>query len=307
MATSNSTNFNMTANEIISDAFRLCKVLGVGESLSGDDYSLGLRQLNRMIKSWQAQGIHLWCETEGIVFCDNGQASFQLGGSSPDEATTEEIKTEIAAAASSGATSLTVDSTSGMAASDKIGIVVDDGTVHWTTIVSVDSSTTLTITTGIDAAAAVDNHVYAYTSDMTRPLDISSVRIENEAGNETILTKLSRADYFNIPDKDKAGLSNSFYFDRQRDFGKLYIWPVPDDGVYRLRVTFSRQIEDFDSSTDNPDLPSEWLDALTYNLAVRLDDYYLGADVDNKLLLKATDLLDGLKGWDSEHSSYKLR
>lgn len=307
MATSNSTDFNLTANDIITNALRLCKVLGVGETVSGDDYSLALQQLNMLIKTWQAQGLHLWLETEGIVFCDADQRSFQLGGTSPDEASTEEIKTEIATAASSTDTVLTVDSTAGMAASDKVGIVVDDGSVHWTTISSVDSTTQITIASGLDDDAAVDNHVYAYTSDMTKPLDISSVRIENSAGNIVPLEKLSRSEYFNLPDPTTSGAARSFYFDRQRDNGKLYIHPVPEDGSYRLRVTFTRQIEDFDSSTDNPDLPPEWLQALTYNLAVVLDDFYLGADVDNKIILKASQYLEGLKGWDSEHSSYKIR
>lgn len=307
MATSNSTNFNMTASEIISDALRLCKVLGTGETASGEEYSLGLRQLNRMIKSWQAQGIHLWTETEGIVFCDADQRVFQLGGSSPDEASTEDIKTEIGAAEASGQTVITVKSTTGMAASDKVGIVLDSGAMHWSTISSVDDTTIITIADALPSAAAADNHVYAYTSDLTKPLDISAVRIENDAGTEIELSKMSRADYMRLTDKTTSGVSRSFYFDRQRDFGKLYIYPVPEDGSYRLRITFTRQIEDFDSSTDNPDLPSEWLDAIVYNLAVRLDDYFLGSDIDSKLLLKASQLLDGLKGWDSEHSSYKIR
>ena len=307
MATSNSTNFSMTANEIVSDALRLIDVLGVGETLSGDDYTLAVRQLNMMVKTWQAQGLHMWTETEGIVFVGADQKSYQLGGTSPDEASEEEIKTELSTAEAAASTVLGVDSTTGMAAADKIGIVLDDGSIDWTTIVSVDSATQVTITTGLTSAASIDNHVYAYTSDLTKPLDISSVRIENEGATDTELRKLARDDYFALSNKSAEGVSHSYYYDRQRDNGKLYIYPVPDDAVYRLRITFSRQIEDFDASTNNPDLPTEWLETLVWNLGVRLSPFFGRENKGSLISSQASALLQGLKGYDTEHTSYKIR
>ena len=51
----------------------------------------------------------------------------------------------------------------GCTRSDTILIELDDDTLHSTTIVSVDTSTTLTITTGLASAAADNNNVYTYT------------------------------------------------------------------------------------------------------------------------------------------------
>lgn len=307
MATSNSTNFTMTTSEIVSDSLRLLDVLGIGETLSGEDYSLGVRQLNLMIKSWQAQGIHLWTETEGIVFTDADQASYELGGSSPDKASEEDIKTELSADADSGATSLTVDSTTGMAASDNIGIELDSGAIQWTTISSVDSSTTLTLAAALTGDAATDNNVYAYTTDLTRPLEISSVRFRNDDGTDTTLRRLSRDDYFKLSNKASEGRPNSFYFDRQRDKGILYVYPVPTDCSGRLMITFSRQIHDFDASTDNPDLPTEWLEAIIWNLAIRLSPFFGREDKAAKVSPVAAELLQAVKGWDKEHASYYIR
>src|SRR3990167_1103697 len=117
MATSSSTDFSVTATDIVTDAYIMLEAVGIGETLSGDDYVLGLRWLNYMVKTWQAQGLHLWTETEGLVFVTADQISYQLGGSGADRSSTEDLKTELAADAATSATSLTVDSTTGMTCS----------------------------------------------------------------------------------------------------------------------------------------------------------------------------------------------
>ena len=58
--TSGTINFNEPRNEIISDALSMIRAYGVGETPSLSDIELGARTLNRMIKAWQADGIHLW-------------------------------------------------------------------------------------------------------------------------------------------------------------------------------------------------------------------------------------------------------
>lgn len=307
MATSNSTNFNMDTQSIIKRALQLIDVVGSGESVSGDDYSLAEDVLNMMVKAWQADGLHLWTETEGIVFVEADQASYVLDGADTDQATSEDIKTELSVALEASDTAVSVDSTANMAVSDIIGIVLDDGTIHWDTIATIPTSTTLTLTTGVSGAAAVDNHVYAYTSTMVRPLDISSVRVEGESGTITNLLKLSRHEYFRLNNKAASGRPHSFYFDRQRDSGTLYIYPVPDSGEYRLRATFHRELQDFDASTDTPDLPQSWLQALVQNLAVELAPYFGKEDKAAKIEARAVRHLNNIRAWDSEHASLKIR
>lgn len=307
MATSNSTNFSMDTNTIITRSLQLIDVVGSGESVSGDDYTLCESVLNMMVKAWQADGLHLWTETEGIIFAEADQSKYTLGGSSPDQSTSEDIKTELSVALTTSDTAVTVDSTTNMTASDVIGIVLDDDTLHWDTIASVDTTTTLTLTTGVTGAAAVDNHVYVYTTVMVRPLDISEVRIEGASGTITNLQKLSRQEYFRLNNKDASGRSHSFYFDRQRDSGTLYVYPVPDTAEYRFRATFHREIEDFDSSTDTPDLPASWLQAIVQNLAVELAPYFGKEDKAAKLEARAVRHLNTIRAWDSEHASFKIR
>jgi len=56
-------------------------------------------------------------------------------------------------------TTMLVDSTTGMAAGDRVGIELDSDAVHWTTIASITDATTFVLTTGLPSAAGDDNKV----------------------------------------------------------------------------------------------------------------------------------------------------
>lgn len=93
------------------------------------------------------------------------------------------------------------------------------------------------------------------------------------SGNDTPLQPLSRQEYFDLPSKTTAGAANSFYFDPQRSTRTLYIWPVPTAAEVSgatIRYTYHRVIEDSDSLDNDPDVPQEWLETLTYCLAARI-------------------------------------
>jgi hypothetical protein len=79
VATSGSTNFSLTRNDIITEALELIGVLAGGETASAADVVTADRSLNMMVKSWQAKGINLWRQTEGSLSATAGQASFTMG------------------------------------------------------------------------------------------------------------------------------------------------------------------------------------------------------------------------------------
>lgn len=58
------------------------------------------------------------------------------------------------------ATTIDVDSTSGMAIGDRIGIVLDSKAIHWDTISAVTSALIIEITVGLAGVAAIDNKVF---------------------------------------------------------------------------------------------------------------------------------------------------
>lgn len=100
-----------------------------------------------------------------------------------------------------------------------------------------------------------------------RPLRITSVRYATSVDTDLPLIPLGRQEYFDLPSKGTAGQPTQFFYDPQRAAGTLYLWPVPD-AVSALKYTYVRQFEDFDTNSDEADIPTEWLNALIWNLAV---------------------------------------
>ena len=72
------------------------------------------------------------------------------------------IETTIGADEATGQTIITVDSSTGMSAEEKIAIVLDIGSLHTTTIGSVTNSTTIVIDDALPSKASKDNRVYTY-------------------------------------------------------------------------------------------------------------------------------------------------
>lgn len=109
---------------------------------------------------------------------------------------------------------------------------------------------------------------------VTVPFDIMQVRVSHDGGNEIEMMRLSREEYYRLPNRTVEGFPTQFFYDRQRDSGTLYIWPEPDDALYDLTFTYRRRIMDMDASADNFDLPPEWHEAIVFGLANRLVGRY---------------------------------
>ena len=76
-----------TASDIVTAALRLIGEVDANQPVPSAEMQDGLEALNYLVKSWQAQGLHLWTKTEGILFLDVGKTDYLLGPSG-DEATT---------------------------------------------------------------------------------------------------------------------------------------------------------------------------------------------------------------------------
>ena len=268
MASSGSVNYDNTRNEIISAALRKCGQLAEGETATSQQTNDASGDLNRMIKAWQKEGVHLWTEREYVLLLDTTSQVYDLGPTGDRFVEFDElVETTITAAAALGASTLTVASITGIANADAIGLVQDDDTIHWTTVNGAPSGTTVTLTAVTTAAAASASVVYVYTSLAQRPLTIGQARMMTSSTSEIPMTPLSREDYFSLSNKTSSGVPVQYYYSPQLTNGKFYIWPVSDTVDYKIRLTGRRSIEDFDTSGDNPDLPQEWLQALIWGLA----------------------------------------
>lgn len=310
MATSGSSNYTQNRDQLIYDAFQIIGVYGVGRTVSSEDMEFATNTLNKMIKAWGTKGLHLWTKEENVLFVTKNQSEYDLGNGANACLASDVVLTQLNGALAASDTAVTVDSTTGMTVADVIGIVLASGEVHYTTIATIPTSTTLTLTTGVTTAASDNAEVYTFTTKVNKPLRILGCRrVEGiDSGNTTTISEIEMAhiaykDYMNLPSKTISGVPSQYSYNQNRDSTVLYLWERPDSGVYRINYTSERIIEDLDAQGDNFDFPSEWLEALTWQLALRLCPAF-GKDqrMMSTISPMAQSMLQSLMDWDSEVS-----
>jgi len=429
-----------TANEIIRSALRASGIIRPDRIPKAADTATGLEILNNLTKRWQAQGRHLWAQTEGVVFMDAGKESYLLGPSG-DEATKDDdlITTTTTADLAALATTVSLTDTTGMlgaanlitispistqfwtatlatiteagvgiriansgaaagngdfdlttiaadeyrvevgytvgtsssavisvidptdstvlatetvsasatvvldftatqttltlrvknvsttsghtsevsdvqlfndADGDKIGIKQDDNTRHWTTIKKVDSSTQVTINTGMVSVAASGAQVFTFTTIIDRPLRIYNERSATIGQNNEIPAfKWSRQEYMQQPLKSgQGGTVTQLYYSPQLTNGRLYVWQTASNCNQVVRFTFDRPLQIASSQTDNPEFPSEWFDALKWNVALEMiPEYSVPAARAQEIRVNATESLEDALDFDEEQGDLNVQ
>jgi hypothetical protein len=260
-----------------------------------------------MLKAWEAQGIHLWTESEAIIPIISGQNEYIIDGTISNDVGGDLAHNTSLTQSASG-TSLTVDDATWANVGDYVVVTLDDDSRQTTTITDV-SANTLTITDSVSSTASSGNPIIIFTHLLNRPLMISSMRYRYATGIDRPMMKYGRTQFMRLPTKSSSqGPSTVFYYTPQLNSGRLYIWPTPDNSDDMLEISYVRTIEDLDSSADNPDLPQEWLDPITYNLAVRIAPAFgiSVSKVSPEILQIAQQGLAELEAWDFEEGSIKI-
>lgn len=301
MATSGSIDLTATGTDIITEALEQLGVLAEGESPSTAALTSCNRTLNYLIKAWQMEGLNLFALQRTYLFLEKDKNEYTLS-SSGDNFTASFVSTQLAAVAASGGSSITVDSATGISNGDFIGIEVDDGTMHWTTVNGAPAGAVITLTDVLDADAAVDRYVYAYTTKANRPMKIDVAVRRDVDNNDIPIHKMGLEEYTKLTPKTTDGAALNIYYDRQVSAGKLFVWPETNDVTDYLVLYTQRTLEDVDTvATDEVDYPQEWFLPLAFNLATLLIPKY-GAPASHAAFLSklAKYWKDAAEGWDSE-------
>lgn len=265
MTVSNVHTFTMTRDEIITEAVELTGTHNLGNALDSEVLDSFARTLNLFLKSWQPKGLFLHTYKPATLFLAKDQQSYLLGPTG-DNATESYVETTLTADAAALDTVLTVDSETGLTVADNIGVVLDDGTLHWDTIASLAP---LTLTNGIASSAASSNAVYAYTTKIIRPVKITDLMLESN-GSERPINKVSTSEYRNLPAKDSAGSPVQYAYDPQLDNARLYVWPVANDVTEKINFTYQKPVDDFTTDSDTATAAPDWLHCLTIGLAYHI-------------------------------------
>lgn len=310
MATSGSTDWSVTRADICRGAALKIGAIGSGITMSAEMTADFSTALNAMVKRWSGKDIKVWTIREATLFPQAEQVKYSLSSSSADHCTESFVTTAISADEAAGQTAISVDDDDGIADNDYFGIILDDGTMHWSTVNGTPAGNVVTIDDAMPSAASADSPVYAYTTKIVRPLRIPSNegavrRFTISSGNDTpIGPPMARLDYNALPQKTQTGTINQVFYDPQLSTGYLYLWQPLATVTDLVKFTWHRPIEDFDSAGDNPDLPQEWIDTLIFNLAVVMaPEFDVPEAKFNRVRLLAAEFLDDLQGYGREIES----
>jgi hypothetical protein len=311
MSTSGTYTFSRNRDQLLRRALRLSGAFAGGETPDSQSITDAAESLNSMIKHWQGAGIHIWRTTECAVFLQADQTRYELASTSSDHATESFTKTTLTADAADAASTISVDSSSGIASGYYIGVQVDDGSFHWTTVNGAPSGSTVTLTAALDDSATSGAVVIAYQTKLVRPLSIISARRHNlDSAIDTPIDIWDRVEYQDMPNKTSSGVPNAVFYDRRggaNSTGYLYVWQPNSSPEYCLKMTVARPVQDFSAAGDDADLPQEWIETIVWNLAANLAIEYGSPDATLvRVQTKAAQLLSEVNWFEKELVSFQV-
>jgi len=113
---------------------------------------------------------------------------------------------------------------------------------------------------------------------MTKPLKVLQAWHYNAASNVNVpLRIVTQQEYNMLGNKEMPGSPVQIWYQPLKDTGELHVYLTPDSYTetnLMLYFVYQSIFADFDASTDVPDFPQEWYDAITYGLATRLAPEY---------------------------------
>jgi len=242
MATSGSVDFNLDMAEITEEAFERCGL----EFRTGYDAKTARRSLNLLFAEWSNRGLNMW--------------------------TVEQITQPLARLSSSSSVA-TYPSTS-----LTVGETITGGTSGVTaSVISKPSSTTITITVPSGSFTAGENITGSSSSATTTIsadpslLDVQSTvdmleAVIRRSSSDIGITRISRSDYLNTPDKDTQSRPSQFFVDRQIT-PTVTLWASPENSTDELIYYRVRRIQDADAGVNTADLPFRFLPCLVAGLA----------------------------------------
>lgn len=280
MALSASFNHSATAAQIIQRALEDIGVVKSGESVDSDDQSVALARLNDIAKQWsnpsdEAPGLKVWLRKFVYVFLGKGDRTYSLGPSG-DKATESYSSTTIGADEAALQTVISATTETGMTVADVIGVVLDSGEIHWTTIASLAP---LTITVAIPTAAATGNIIYWYTTGLLfQPVEILTAQLRDSNGKDTplgIFRGMAYREFENeVPDKTTESDPVAVLYEPKRVLGLLTLDSAAKYTTKVLRLLVLSPADDLDSVSDEVCFPQIWFAALEWETAKRCSSVF---------------------------------
>ena len=118
--------------------------------------------------------------------------------------------------------------------------------------------TTQTVTEGTNS--------YSLNSNVIDILDMVVRRTTNSVKTDTNMSRISRSEYLNIPNKDTKARPNQFFFDKQTT-PAIKVYPTPENSTDILVFNKLVRMDDADTATNTMDLPFRFYPCFAAGLA----------------------------------------
>ena len=118
--------------------------------------------------------------------------------------------------------------------------------------------TTQTVTEGTNS--------YSLNTNVIDILDMVVRRTTNSVNTDTNMSRISRSEYLNIPNKDTKARPNQFFFDKQTT-PAIKIYPTPENSTDILVFNKLVRMDDADTATNTMDLPFRFYPCFAAGLA----------------------------------------
>ena len=250
MAISASVDFELDIACYVEEAFERCGL----EVRTGYDLKTARRSLNLMLADWANRGLNQWTIEQTSITLASDISDYPGG---------------------------TLTMTVGASGSFTVGDTITGGTSAATaSITSLPSSTTMAITipsgtftsgetiTGGTSAATTTVSAAVDLTTTQKTIDMLSAVITRDSTDYGI-TRLSRDEFLNIPNKTQTGRPSQFFLDRQIT-PILKLWPVPENNTDIIKFDRLIRMDDADDYTNTLQIPFRFYPCLAAGLA-----YYL--------------------------------
>jgi hypothetical protein len=316
MATSGTTTFSVTRNDIIQSSLRLLGVLEEGTQPTASAIENASMVLNMMLKDWMTDGIKLWTVTELTIPLKANQTSYTIGPSSTYDVNTNKPLRLIQSFLRN------VSNTTNQVAKVSLLSGGSGYTVQPTNPVSCTGGSgsgatfNLTYTGGVVTKALLDNSGgsnYAVGDVLTMSggtfTTPATVTVDSLLNTyiDLPMSILSQQEYNILGSKYNTGTVNSVYYWPYATYGELKVFLTPNSStstMYELHVTVQRPIEDITTANQTFDFPSEWFQSLRWGLASEIAvDYGLPLEKLSGVIARAESYKQRLMAWDTEYAS----
>ena len=326
MATSGSTNFTSTRDDIIGRALRIVGRVAVGNTLNATEVSNAAEALEMLVKSLQTLGIRLWTrdwitsprQSTGNE-ATNGGSNWtcirpHTSGSSTEPGVGADSSSYWVLRGTSGsAWANSAEVTNGginykcklsltSAAADEPGVGANWQT-YWEIGGDGSDGGWVTSTAYIGTTYTAANTFSLDNNDGLTYFQVDEAWVR-QSQTDTPLERISFEEYLNIYQKDSEGRPNMYAVQEGLSTPVVYLHPFPDSTEIIVNMLAVRRLEDFDSAGTNPDFPVEWFNVLVWGLADEMgDEYHLPIEERERITRKYNKYLSAAKKDDQQDYS----